>query len=178
MGELIHYIYSRPLWVMGIVILMCILMWTIINKVIYIKIQRRLMHKFFNFVLLCVTVIVVIHMTIFSRNMGEHEVCLVPFYSFVMAQEQSEMYRSMFMNILLFVPFGLSCPYVLKERHRGKIKVTILSAFLFSFCIEVLQFVFMLGRAEVDDVICNTLGALIGSLSFTLYCMLEKKNKD
>lgn len=172
---MIRFIYCSPLPVMVTIVFLFVVMWPIIGTVLCIEMQKKSIYKCLNFVLLCGIIIIVVYMTIFSRNTGEHEVCLVPFYSFVMAQEQPEMYRSMFMNVLLFVPLGLSLPYVLKKTRRGKIKVTVLSAFLFSFCIEVLQYVFILGRAEVDDVICNTLGAFVGSLSFVLYSMLEKK---
>ena len=45
---------------------------------------------------------------------------------------------------------------------------SIVFAFTVSLVIEFLQFRFYLGRAETDDVICNTLGAAIGTLSYTL----------
>ena len=46
--------------------------------------------------------------------------------------------------------------------------ITIVFAFLLSFTVEFLQYYYHLGRAETDDVICNTLGAAIGTLSYTL----------
>lgn len=175
---MIRFIYCCPLPIVVIIVFLLIVMWSIMGMVVCIEMQYKSIYKCLNFTLLCGIIIIVLYLTIFSRNTGEHEVCLVPFYSFVVAQEQPEMYRSMFMNVLLFVPFGLSLPYVLKVTCRRKIRATVLTAFWFSFCIEVLQYIFMFGRAEVDDVICNTLGAFIGSLSFALYGMLEKKNKD
>ena len=51
----------------------------------------------------------------------------------------------------------------------GRLKIigfSILFAAAFSFCIEFLQALFALGTAEVDDVIMNTLGAVIGCLPF------------
>lgn len=170
MSELFHYVYSRSLLTISTVILMSVLVWTTINKLFLLERKRC-----FNLCLFLVAIIIISYITIFNRRVGDKEVCIIPFYSFVMAQEQPEMYRSMFMNALLFVPFGLFLPYVQKDSHRRKIKTTIWLAFLFSFCIEVFQFTFRLGRAEVDDIICNTLGAFIGSLSFVLYRMLEKR---
>jgi glycopeptide antibiotics resistance protein len=35
---------------------------------------------------------------------------------------------------------------------------------MFSIGIELIQFIWMLGWCEIDDVICNTLGAVLGFL--------------
>ena len=58
-------------------------------------------------------------------------------------------------NILFFVPFGLLHPV---KKHI----VVFITALLFSVLIEVMQYIFALGLCELDDVICNTLGAMIG----------------
>ncbi len=58
-------------------------------------------------------------------------------------------------NILFFVPFGILFP-------AWKWKAVLISAFAFSVLIEAAQYVFGLGLCELDDVICNTLGAMIG----------------
>ena len=58
-------------------------------------------------------------------------------------------------NILVFIPFGFFFP--------GKqIKTLILTVLIFSATIEIVQFAANLGWCEVDDVICNTLGAVVG----------------
>jgi len=61
-----------------------------------------------------------------------------------------------FNNILFFIPFGALFPW------KKKWTVLFISAFIFSIVIEAVQYIFMLGWCELDDVICNTLGALIG----------------
>ena len=70
------------------------------------------------------------------------------------------------MNVFLFVPTGLSLPFVLPFKHNGAI--TILFAFCVSILIEIIQYKYGIGRCEVDDVIMNTLGALIGTLAYRL----------
>lgn len=59
------------------------------------------------------------------------------------------------LNIAFFVPFGILFPL-------KKWIVIILSACAFSVLIEAAQYYFRLGLCELDDVICNTLGAMIG----------------
>lgn len=65
------------------------------------------------------------------------------------------------LNIAFFVPFGILFP--LKKWY-----VVLISACAFSVLIESAQYLFKLGLCELDDVICNTLGAMIGFWSVLL----------
>ena len=58
-------------------------------------------------------------------------------------------------NILVFIPFGV---FFTGKRWKW----LLLTAFLLSAGIEAVQFAFNLGWCEIDDVICNVLGAAIG----------------
>lgn len=58
-------------------------------------------------------------------------------------------------NVLAFVPFGVLAPF-------KKWNVVLIAVLAFSGGIELNQYLFALGWCEVDDVICNTLGAMIG----------------
>lgn len=77
-----------------------------------------------------------------------------------------EILRSIWMNILLFIPGGVILPELLptKWRNRSKMILTVILAMLFSLGIELAQWHWRLGQAETDDVIANTLGALLGSV--------------
>ena len=97
---------------------------------------------------------------------------LLPFHSYraVMAGGNKEILRSNFMNVILFYPAGLfDCELLPKSWRRAKrvILVALLFA-LVSAGIEFCQYHFALGQAEVDDVIHNALGALIGALISTI----------
>ena len=62
-----------------------------------------------------------------------------------------------------------------KALHRfpGKLwKWLLLTAVLLSAVIEAVQYVFNLGWCEIDDVICNVLGAAIG---FGLWKLIKGK---
>lgn len=73
------------------------------------------------------------------------------------------------MNVFLFVPMGLTLLFALPEKMNHKVLLSVLCAMVLSMIVEILQYVFQLGRAETDDVICNTLGAAIGTLAFSLF---------
>ena len=93
---------------------------------------------------------------------------MIPFISFINAKTQPEFYRTMFMNVLLFLPLGLSLPFALSEKMKHKVLISILCGLILSVLVEVLQYVFRLGRCETDDVLMNTLGVLIGVTSYLL----------
>ena len=69
-------------------------------------------------------------------------------------------------NIGLFIPFSIILILVFRIKNGV---VVMLSAFLFSLCIELIQYVFHLGVADVDDILLNTLGALIGLVICRLF---------
>lgn len=97
---------------------------------------------------------------------------LLPFHSYcaVLAGENEEILRSNFMNVILFYPAGLlACELLPKSWSRAKRVVLVAVLFaLVSAGIESCQYHFALGQAEVDDVIHNALGALIGALICTI----------
>lgn len=51
------------------------------------------------------------------------------------------------------------------KSKRWKWLLCILIGFLVSVGVESIRYVFALGRAETDDVICNTLGCALGVLA-------------
>ncbi|MFE3492575.1 VanZ family protein [Streptomyces sp. NPDC059175] len=66
-------------------------------------------------------------------------------------------------NVLLGVPFGVLLP-VLLPRARGLLRVAVVTAFVMVL-VEVVQGALITGRAfDIDDVILNTTGALLGYL--------------
>lgn len=71
------------------------------------------------------------------------------------------------LNVLFFIPFGFLFPW-------KKWKPVFLSAFMTSAVIEITQYIFNLGWCELDDVISNTAGALIG---FGCYVIVHKQIK-
>ncbi len=65
-------------------------------------------------------------------------------------------------NIALFVPFGMMAVMLWRGARRPVLR-TALVGLLFSLVIEAVQFIFSLGRTDVDDLLLNTLGAALGA---------------
>jgi len=61
------------------------------------------------------------------------------------------------MNVVVFVPIGLLLGMVVK-----KWSVALTIGVLISLCIEMLQYLLAKGYCEIDDVVHNTLGCLLG----------------
>lgn len=67
-------------------------------------------------------------------------------------------------NVVGFIPFGLIFP-IINKRTRKLLIITMLS-FEFSLLVETVQLVFKVGSFDVDDIILNTLGGMLGYLIF------------
>ncbi|MGL5677097.1 MAG: VanZ family protein [Cellulosilyticaceae bacterium] len=76
-------------------------------------------------------------------------------------------------NILWFIPLGTFLPYLKEE--WGMLRIVSMGTLL-SLGIEVLQFVFVTGISDIDDLIFNTLGTLIGYGCYYIVHNLYKKN--
>lgn len=67
-------------------------------------------------------------------------------------------------NVVLFIPFGFMYP-ILIDKNR-KFLWIFLCSFIFSLSIELLQMMFRIGSLDVDDIILNVFGAIIGYCVF------------
>lgn len=76
-------------------------------------------------------------------------------------------WRNIFMNYVMFMPIGFLLPLGIKR--LSKCGRTVLFAFGFSFAIELVQFLTKRGMFELDDLLGNTLGALIGYGIFHMF---------
>ena len=92
---------------------------------------------------------------IFRRTLKARAYDYTPFWSY----NKSELLVENMMNVAIFVPIGLLLGVV--HRAMSWKKVLVIGMCL-SVGIEVMQLVFRKGFSEVDDVMHNTLGCLIG----------------
>ena len=70
--------------------------------------------------------------------------------------------RELVGNVLLFLPLGILLGR--ENFWKGRMVRMLLTAALLSASLEMLQWTTGLGVTDVDDVICNTLGAFLGWL--------------
>ena len=80
---------------------------------------------------------------------------------------------NIFGNIIAFIPFGIYLPYT-SESKLGFIS-TFLYTFSLSLTIELVQLITKVGSCDVDDIILNSLGGVIGYILWYIYKKLRKK---
>ena len=69
-------------------------------------------------------------------------------------------------NVVAFMPFGFILPEVWDQLNHWS--TITLMGFLFSLCVELIQLVGRVGSFDVDDLLLNTVGALIGYFAFVI----------
>lgn len=161
-------------WTVCILLLSLLLLWPVLCQ--RVGERRRVL---LNTALACAAAFIILYATILTRTPGNYELILTPFAALSAARQQPELYREMLMNVFLFFPLGLTLSNALPRKwHRWlRIILTTLIGCILSAGIEYAQYRYALGMAEVDDVICNTLGAFIGSTSLLIAHAIEKSRE-
>jgi len=95
---------------------------------------------------------------------------LIPFKEILRYDFGSNLfYRNIFGNLLLFLPYGLYITYYLDLKKPLSVMGY---AFIISLSIELIQSI--IGRVfDVDDIILNVLGALLGYFIYRLFDRFE-----
>ena len=75
-------------------------------------------------------------------------------------------------NILVFVPFGMFLPRLFR-RCKNILFVTLLSLEL-SLIVEVIQLVSRVGSFDVDDLLLNTIGGMLGYLIYKMVSVVTR----
>lgn len=75
-------------------------------------------------------------------------------------------------NILIFIPLGAYASWL---RHRASARSTMLTVASVSVAVEIIQGVIAVGASDIDDVILNCVGGLIGILAFRLLSAIMRE---
>lgn len=171
---MLHYIYSRSFISVITFMALALAAWGALPARVG---ARR--WRWGNLVLVLLITAAILYATLFSRAEGSTGLILTPFAALTAARIQPEIYREMLMNVFLFFPLGLTLSNALPRKwHRWlRIILTTLIGCILSAGIEYAQYRCALGLAETDDVICNTLGAFIGSTSLLIAPAIEKSRE-
>jgi glycopeptide antibiotics resistance protein len=119
----------------------------------------------------------------FGNGMGEM-INLSPMHSFYIAikygTNNAGMFSQFYLNVLMCVPLGILLPIVFPEKFRSFKSILVIS-FVQTFLTEVIQL--LTGRsADIDDIIANTLGGLIGYtiflIGYGIYYAIRLKKQD
>lgn len=82
-------------------------------------------------------------------------------------------FTNLFGNILIFVPFGFFISMASKSRGFF---MTLFYSFSLSLCVEVFQLLTKVGCFDVDDLLLNTIGGVLGYIVFLVCNMIRRKH--
>ena len=169
-----HSIYIQPLKTIIVLIVLILFVWTI--AAVCFQNHKRLW-RVINGILTVLFLIAILYATIIKREADSSHTS--PFIRTIEhIRKQPELIREMVMNAFLFFPFGLTAPYVMESlpcvKNMRPVLITILSALLLSSSIELIQYLFNFGNCELSDIVMNTLGAAIGSVSYLVSRKLRR----
>ena len=165
-------IYALPIGTMILIALTGTVLWILTGLIRDSRVFRGIRTGFLFFI-----TALILDSTLLGRSVyPSRRVSLIPFASFEAARVQPEIYRSLLLNFLMFLPFGLCIAWILPEKRKSWQKVLTVSGagFALSVVIEAIQYFFALGLAETDDVIFNTLGCVFASGAMLLRDRLIK----
>lgn len=82
------------------------------------------------------------------------------------------MIMNLFGNVLIFMPFGFFLP--MASRFRS-VFATVFWSFILSLAVEMFQFITKVGCFDVDDLLLNTVGGIIGHI---IFCICAAKGRN
>ena len=126
--------------------------------------QKEKTVRIFGVILFSLSCLFFVYLAVLRRTPHEVAAEFTPFWSYratVSGKYGIDVYAQIIENIVIFLPIGFFLPFLLGEKRSS-----FHSAFLFGFALsvvaEVCQYIFSLGVCETDDLINNTVGAVVG----------------
>lgn len=142
--------------------------------------DNKKIYQMAKYIIFAAYIVVLVYFVFFAEMFGrthvptEYRYNLVPFKEinrFIKYRHQLGM-TTVFINILgniaAFMPFGVGLPIVTKR--KAKFLRVLLCTFAFSLSIELIQLVSKVGSCDVDDLILNTIGGVLGYICYCFMC--------
>ena len=79
---------------------------------------------------------------------------------------------NLFGNILIFMPFGF---FISMASRSSSFFKALFNSVGLSLCVEVLQLVTRVGSFDVDDILLNTIGGILGYIVFVICNLIRRK---
>lgn len=126
-----------------------------------------------SLLILCDYVVLLFLSTVFfRRERPERTVYFTPFWSYkAISEGQTELLAENILNVIAFIPIGLLIKIGSPIWTWKKVFVM---GCLISLCVEIFQYILNKGFCEIDDVIHNAIGCLIG---IGLACLIIKSKR-
>ena len=117
----------------------------------------------------------VLYITTFMRETGSNDRVQMEVLNWL-KEEGVESFDHIFLNVAMFVPVGVIFPFI-TDRSNKKMLSSVSFGLLFSTAIETGQLLLHYGTCDIDDILSNSLGALIGAAIAAVGIRMKRKLK-
>ena len=155
---ILTFLYYCPVWVFFLLEVLGVVVMLIAHYMVLKIIKRR--QKVAR-VIIILSIAMIIWITLLTRKTYSSQIDLIPFHFVFVAREHTHILRAAFMNIVLYIPFGYGMAEYVSVK-RNKRTIIIIYAAVLSSSTEIFQYLLALGYTEVDDIVLNTFGTMIG----------------
>ena len=126
-------------------------------------------------ILLSLYIVVLLYFTVvgrYSHEEYEYQINFFTSYRWFFQYNGEQVLRQLLINFVMLMPVGFLLPVVIKSKH--KYLITMALSLLLTVFIETMQLITKCGSFEVDDIINNFIGAVLGMLIYALCSKLLK----
>lgn len=122
------------------------------------------------FIIYCLVLIYILLMpNSYRYRMSSRVINIIPFHTIIdylirLSQHGINtrfVIQNFSVNLILFLPMGMSLPVIFKNKINNFWKFLITSSIIIT-AVEIIQFITRIGSADIDDVILNLIGACVG----------------
>lgn len=126
-------------------------------------------------ILLSLYIVVLLYFTVvgrYSHEEYEYKINFFTSYRWFFKYNGEQVLRQLLINLVMLMPVGFLLPVVIKAKY--KYLITMALSLLLTVFIETMQLITKCGSFEVDDIINNFIGAVLGMLIYALCSKLLK----
>lgn len=158
--------FSLPMVILSVIIAVSLRIADIIKNKRKIVLYKEVLALFFMIYILCLFQVVTFQDTTYVTNNN-----FIPFKEIFRYSIGSRLFiKNVIGNVVMFIPYGFFCSYILKEDKYQPILVLTLIA---SISIETTQL--MIGRVfDIDDIILNSIGGMLGFYAYVLLLKIRE----
>ena len=130
-------------------------------------------------ILLSLYIVVLLYFTVvgrYSHEEYEYKINFFTSYRWFFQYNGEQVLRQLLINFVMLLPVGFLLPVVIQAKH--KYLITMALSLLLTVFIETMQLITKCGSFEIDDIINNFVGAVIGMLLYVLCIKLIKQNTN
>ncbi|WP_186430386.1 VanZ family protein [Clostridium sp. BSD9I1] len=143
--------------------------------------RERIKRVFLYGVFICY-ILLLIKILFLSRisHLEQRSINLIPFYSIMeyvsgsSANIKAFAFGNVVGNIVIFIPLGT---YLSLLKNDKRVITNLLFIFIVSLLVEIIQGILGIGASDIDDIILNCLGGLIGILGYKLLLLILRNEK-